>query len=117
MSDICGDDLESFVAYRHRYSLRIEGYEDMCGSAYYREHNGEDTGRVRLSPEQFEKLVEIYEPYRYEAELRLYQYDEEDCGCWKNYYFYAFDVPKGMDEAADKLIQSYRTPGANPVVD
>jgi hypothetical protein len=61
--------------------------------------------RPRITSEQFAPVVALFEPYRFDVERRLQDFDNDD-GSWRDYAGYAFDfIPREPYLEAHKLLE------------
>lgn len=104
MSEIPGDTLEDFLAWY--YNLVVVGQREANFALAGAEMMGTIPPRPRLSEEQFEKLVVIFEPERESIERMMEDY-EPDEQSWRDYaggIFYS--LPEELFERGHRYLQS-----------
>lgn len=105
MSSLPGLDLEDYLMWN--FDLIVGENDNANPSLRIAEILGVETGRVRITPEQFAPLVHLYEPHRDMVERRLAQFDE-DRQSWRDYAGYAFDFLDELDAKAIPLAVKLR---------
>lgn len=100
MSEIPGYTLEAFVEWE--WNFVVIGESDKNFNLAVAEMLNGNYKRPRITKEQFDKLVALYEPYREMIEYRLDQFDEENQS-WRGYCNY---VTEGISPDDELLINT-----------
>lgn len=84
MSELPGYDLEAYVMWLH--DLIVDGDGSANNSVSLAVMLGQtEEYRLRLTKEQFGKIITVYEPYREYIENLLDDFDEDRHGGWRQY--------------------------------
>ncbi len=103
MSSLPGLGLEDFVMWAH--DLIVDGNTGANKSLQIAEALGVPTRRIRVTGDQFQRILDLYEPYREDVERRLSDFDEA-AQSWRDYASYSFGfVPDEVWDAGHRLRQ------------
>lgn len=107
MSSLPGLTLEAFVIWN--YDINVEDQPEANFSIGLAEAMGKIPCRPCYRPEEFKKLIEIFEPYRDDTERTLEDFDEETQS-WRDYAGACFDfIPNSVYAAGQAYLNTLRS--------
>ncbi len=107
MSSCPGTTLEEYLTWC--YDIVVAGIGETNFSIGLAEALGNVKPRPRITKEQFEDIVHLFEEYRERVEDKLIDFSEEEHGSWRDYAGYNFDfIPESLDIAVAELVKKFK---------